>query len=96
MWDVDRDLKVLNELAVCRNLNMVGYQTQLTTLVYSAADWDVRKRICEYTCKCLNFDFKIFLIVLIIGIMILALLIMNVILGKLRKNGNSKCNLKRE
>lgn len=60
MWDVDRDLKVLNELAVCRNLNMVGYQTQLTTLVYSAADWDVRKRICEYTCKCLNFDFKIF------------------------------------
>ena len=28
--------------------------------------------------------------------MILALLIINVILGKLRKNGNSKCNLKRE
>ena len=33
---------------------------------------------------------RFFLIVLITGIMILAMLIINVILGKLRKNGNSK------
>lgn len=41
-------------------------------------------------CKYPNFDFKIFLIALIIGILILAMLIINVILGKFRKNRNSK------
>ena len=37
--DVDRGIKVLNELVECRKLNMVGYQTLWITLVYSAADW---------------------------------------------------------
>ena len=37
--DVDRGIKVLNELVECRKLNMVGYQTPWITLVYSAADW---------------------------------------------------------
>ena len=60
VWDVDRGVKVLNELVVRRNLNMVGYQTPWTAPVYSAADWDKRKIICEYTCKCPNFDFKIY------------------------------------
>ena len=90
VWETDRGVKVLNELVVRRKLNMASYQIPWITLVYSVAFWDERKRICENICKYPNFDFKIFLIALIIGILILAMLIINVILGKLRKNRNSK------
>ena len=90
VWETDRGVKVLNELVVRRKLNMASYQIPWITLVYSVAFWDERKRICGNICKYPNFDFKIFLIALIIGILILAMLIINVILGKLRKNGNSK------
>lgn len=48
------------------------------------------KEFVKIFCKYPNFDFKIFLIALIIGILILAMLIINVILGKFRKNRNSK------
>ena len=90
VWETDRGVKVLNELVVRRKLNMASYQIPWITLVYSVAFWDERERICENICKYPNFDFKIFLIALIIGILILAMLIINVILGKLRKNRNSK------
>ena len=51
VWDVGRGLKVLDKLVVHRKLNMVGYQTPWTTLVYFAADWKERKVICGYACN---------------------------------------------
>ena len=60
VWDVDKGVKVLNDLVVRRKLNMIGYQNPWTALAYSTADWDKRKRICEYTCICPNLDIKIF------------------------------------
>ena len=59
-WDVHRDIKILNELLISRNLDKVGYQIPWTALEYSACEWDNKKKICEYTCKCPKFDFEIF------------------------------------
>ena len=59
-WDADRGIKILNELVIRRKFNQVSYQILWTVVEYSAADWDVRKKTCEYSCNCLNYDFETF------------------------------------
>ena len=56
-WDVKRGQKILNKLVKRRKLDQVGYQLLWVILKYPAEDWEHRKKICEYNCLCINFNF---------------------------------------
>ena len=58
-WDVDRGIKILNKLLICRKLDQFGYQISWTAVEYSVTEWDNRTKICCYTCKCRNFKLDV-------------------------------------